>query len=547
VPALLLGPLLRHIGPHDATVWVETDMPCEVDVLGHRAATFHVEGHHYAIVTVEGLEPGQTYEYEVALDGARAWPEADSAFPPSVIRTVGGDHGLRVLFGSCRVSFPHEPPYTLSRDEHEWGRGLDALYAYALRMTEEPHERWPRAIFLVGDQVYADEVSPRTLEFIRSRRDVSQPPGEEIADFEEYTRLYWEAWQDPVIRWFLSTVSSAMLFDDHDVHDDWNVSHQWVARMREKPWWNERIAAAFMSYWIYQHLGNLSPRELAEEEILDRVREADDGGPLLREFAFRADRETKGRRWSFCRDIGRTRFVAVDCRAGRVLEEGRREMVDDEEWAWIVERSRGDFDHLFFAMSDPFLLPAGIHDLQAWNEAVCDGAWGQTAARVGEKMREAVDLDHWASFLTTFRRLTDLLRDVGAGKHGEAPATIVGLSGDVHNAYLAEAAFRRGSGVTSRVYQAVCSPIRNPLTAAERRAQRFGASRAAALVGCALRASVRVAPPDIRWRNLRGPSFVNQIATLDVDGRSARLLVETPTATATGGRELKPVFDYTLA
>ena len=36
-PALLLGPLLRHVDPVSATVWVETDRPCEVDVLGRSA------------------------------------------------------------------------------------------------------------------------------------------------------------------------------------------------------------------------------------------------------------------------------------------------------------------------------------------------------------------------------------------------------------------------------------------------------------------------------------------------------------------------------
>src|ERR671917_1361555 len=55
---LALGPLLRHVGPSDATVWVETGAPCEVEVLGHRTRTFHVEGHHFAVVTVEGLQPG---------------------------------------------------------------------------------------------------------------------------------------------------------------------------------------------------------------------------------------------------------------------------------------------------------------------------------------------------------------------------------------------------------------------------------------------------------------------------------------------------------
>src|SRR5918992_1589362 len=55
---LVLGPLLRYTGAHDATIWVETDAPCEVEVVadgtGHRARTFSVEGHHYALVRTGG-------------------------------------------------------------------------------------------------------------------------------------------------------------------------------------------------------------------------------------------------------------------------------------------------------------------------------------------------------------------------------------------------------------------------------------------------------------------------------------------------------------
>src|SRR3712207_7788350 len=60
-----------------------------------------------------------------------------------------------------------------------------------------------------------------------------------------------------LFRSLLSTVPSAMIFDDHDVHDDWNTSAAWVRQVRAKPWWEERIVGAFMSYWVYQHLGNL--------------------------------------------------------------------------------------------------------------------------------------------------------------------------------------------------------------------------------------------------------------------------------------------------
>ena len=55
---LILGPMLRDVGPTSATIWVETDAPCTVEVLGHRARTFTVAGHHYALVIVEGLGTG---------------------------------------------------------------------------------------------------------------------------------------------------------------------------------------------------------------------------------------------------------------------------------------------------------------------------------------------------------------------------------------------------------------------------------------------------------------------------------------------------------
>jgi hypothetical protein len=88
VTDLILGPLLRHVGPTDATVWVETDAACEVEVLGCSSPTFRVGDHHYALIHVTGLEPGKACEYEVRLDGERSWPEPGSPFPPSVIRPM---------------------------------------------------------------------------------------------------------------------------------------------------------------------------------------------------------------------------------------------------------------------------------------------------------------------------------------------------------------------------------------------------------------------------------------------------------------------------
>ena len=525
---LILGPMLRYVGETDATVWVETDAPCEVAVLGEKARTWEIQGHHYAVICLDGLEPDSLTAYNVKLDGEHAWPPPEHPFPAPSIRTLDRSTPLNVVFGSCRVTVPHEPPYTLTKDEDECGREIDAVRTLAIRMRDHHPDDWPELLVCVGDQVYADEVSPEALEFIRSRRDTDEPPGEEVADYEEYTRLYWEAWGEDVLRWLFSVVPTAMIFDDHDVHDDWNTSQTWVEQMHAKPWWHERIVGGFASYWVYQHLGNLSPRELAEDELLQRVQAADgDAWPLLADFAAAADRGTEGTRWSFHRDVGDVRLIMIDTRAGRCLAPGDRRMVDEAEWDWIVEMATsGEFEHLLIGSSLPLCLSRGLHHLEAWNEAVCEGAYGDWFNPLGEKIRQGLDLEHWAAFHTSFRELTDLLREVGSGQHGRAPTSITILSGDVHNAYLAELGFPKGSGVTSAVYQATCSPFRNPLNANEQRAIRAGKSTAGEYLGRALSRTAGVERGPIAWEMREGPWFDNQIAFLDIDGPSIELRIE---------------------
>ncbi len=553
MPQLVLGPLLRYVSETEATVWVETDAPCEVAVLDHSARTFEVEGHHFALVRIEGLSPATATEYEVALDGEREWPPAEHDFPPSVIRTLDPDGRLRISFGSCRVAYPHRKPYSLPKDEHPEGREVDALYALARRMRREPQETWPHLLLLLGDQVYADEASPKVREFIESRRDPSVPPGYEVADFEEYVRLYYETWgdTDSSVRWLLSTVSSAMIWDDHDVHDDWNTSDVWLAEMRRKPWWEERISSAVMSYWLYQHIGNLEPRHLDDDEMFDRVQSCDgDAGPILRGWAHEVAHEVKGARWSYVRDLCGSRLVMMDSRGGRVLDPARRAMLDNEEWAFINEcAAGGDFNHLLLGTSLPWLLSPAMHWLEAWNEAVCGGAWGEPAAKLGEKLRQGLDLEHWAAFERSFEHLERLVKSVGAGEHRKPPATIVALSGDVHHAYLMEAGFRPEAGVKSAVYQAVCSPFRNPLNRRERAAIRLAASRPAAAAAHALARTAGVREPDMRWRLAGGrePWFDNQVGTLELDGRRARLVIEKTVRSEDADPRLENVTESWLA
>src|SRR5437899_485015 len=135
---LVLGPMVRHAGRAEATIWLETDAPCAVSVLGRETRTFTVGGHHFAVVALEGLAPGAAERYEVHLDGLRRWPPPGRPFPPSVVRPLPEGARLRLLVGSCRVAAPERPPYTASPDEDRRGLGPDALRALARELLRAP-------------------------------------------------------------------------------------------------------------------------------------------------------------------------------------------------------------------------------------------------------------------------------------------------------------------------------------------------------------------------------------------------------------------------
>jgi len=539
VTALVLGPLLRHVGERDASIWVETSAACEVEVVAGsvsaRERTFQVAGHHYAVVVLDGLPPASMTPYEVLLDGTRVWPDGGAPFPPSRIRTIDPERPIRLIFGSCREA----PERKMST-----GHGNpDVLDAFATRMLAQDQELWPDLLLLVGDQVYADETSTEMQAFIRSRRDIRRPPKQEVADFEEYTHLYRETWSEPTARWLLSTLPSSMIFDDHDVRDDWNTSQAWRLDMQKTDWWEERITGALMSYWIYQHLGNLSPAALASDATYRAVRGEADGAVVLRAFAQAADHEADGAKpvmWSYRRDFGPVRVLVIDSRCGRILADRHRSMISDSEFDWVEAQTEGeDFDHLVVVTSMPWLLPRALHDIESWNEALAAGSRGRIMGRMAEWVRRAIDLEHWAAFRASFDRLARLFARVGQGVDGRpAPATITVLSGDVHHTYVSEAEYPQP--LATRVYQITCSPIQNTIPRVMRLVFHIGWSHTVERVIRLMDRMTRVPPLPIRWHHPTGPHFGNMLASLTFDGRHASVQLERSVSEERRGTRGRP-------
>jgi hypothetical protein len=292
--------------------------------------------------------------------------------------------------------------------------------------------------------------------------------------------------------------------------------------MDRQPWWKVRIESALVSYWIYQHLGNLSPAEIERRGLLAEVQQADDGWELLRREAREADRSESGSIWSYTRDMGRIRLVMFDSREGRVFHP-HRQMNDEHEWTWIEKHATGGYEHLLLVDSLPMLMSPAFHYAEAWNEAVCDGAWGKRFAKVGEKLRRRFDMEHWAAFRFSFQRMEGLLRAVASGERGQPPASIVMLGGDIHHAYLADVTV---PGAQSKVWQAVCSPFRNPLEKKERVVARLGASKPVERLARWIARRAGVKRPGIDWTLVQAPTFDNQFATIELQGRQATMKIE---------------------
>jgi PhoD-like phosphatase len=544
--SLRLGPLLRYVDETSATIWVETAAPCEVEILGHCATTWSVHGHHYALVLIDDLAPACETPYTVKLDGQQVWPLEDGPYGPSTIRTPAEDTVFRLTFGSCRRSAP--------LDEQSFKDfGPDALVALAERMAGQSgsghgsgYRERPDALLLLGDQVYADDPSDAVLAKLREAHGGRQ--GSEVADeignFEEYTWLYDDGWLSPAVRWLFSTVPVCMLLDDHDLRDDWNTSLAWRRWVTAQPWWHDRVVGAYASYWVYQHLGNLSPEQLDKDPTYRAMRTIEDDEErtaYLDAFAWEADQDATSTRWSYYRDFAArsrgVRLLAVDSRCSRQLEPERRAMVDAHEWAWVrrhtVDASQ-PIKHLLFASTLPFLLAPGLHHLEGWDEAIASGAWGRRGARLGEKIRQGMDLEHWSSFRRSFDDLTDLLADLVRAE--EPPASVLMLSGDVHCSYLAQARLLDVPHPRTAIHQLTMSPFRNPVGRHIQWANKLLDNRWMTAVLHRLARAAGVRDVAATWRTTNGPWFDNGVMTVTISGD--HWLADVDHATVAQGRQI---------
>ena len=479
---LLLGPLLRYVSDTEATIWVETDAPCEVDVLGRTTGTFTIAGHHYALVILDGLDPGSTLPYEVRLDGDARLAAARRRLSP-VRRPHPQPRRQRCGSPSARAaSRSRTASRTRSRkDDDPRGREVDALLALVQRMRDAAHRRsGPTPFCMLGDQVYADEVSPddRALHRVappRSRR----PAGRRGRRLRGVHGAVPRELERPCPA--LAAVDRLQRDDLRRPRRPRRLEH---LRHVDRPDAREAVVGGAHPRRVHVLLDLPAPRQPLARPALRRPDLLRGAGGRRRLRAARArlrppQRATRSpaRAGASRRDFGRTRLVMLDSRAGRVLTEGRApDAVRRASGSGPRTAASGDFDHLVIGTSLPVMLGPGMHHLEAWNEAVCDGAWGssprapaRSSARPSTSSTGPPSRAASAASRCCSRTSRPGAADRPRRRSSCSPATCTTPTSP-----------RRGSpaaSVTSRVLQATCSPIRNPLDKRERRLLRSAFTR----------------------------------------------------------------------
>jgi hypothetical protein len=224
----------------------------------------------------------------------------------------------------------------------------------------------------------------------------------------------------PSVRRVLANVPTYMIFDDHDVTDDWNITARWRDRVHASPAGRRIVANALAAYWAFQGWGN-DPGQFGREfsgTILAHL--AGGGqGPAARfdEMLWGFDR------WSFSCPT-RPVTVCLDTRTQRAYDspEGGARLISPagfDRIACLVERAGHD-------RTQPLLL---VSATPVWGLELAERRQKFLLGKVGPYQ---IDFEGWHASLRGLVDLMDFLtRRLRLG-------SAVVLSGDVHYGMTAD-------------------------------------------------------------------------------------------------------------
>jgi hypothetical protein len=311
------------------------------------------------------------------------------------------------------------------------------------------------------------------LQAIGLAREEEEKVRQALKDQNGYLRTFHNTLPD--VRRLLANIPTYMIFDDHDVTDDWNITHSWYDNVRGSELGRRLVSNALAACWAFQSWGN-DPDNFDKDmvwSIRQRLTDPRDD-PAIEE---RYDLFTwKHRGWGFSVPTVPP-VIAIDSRTQRQYDNYNlpAQLMDRYALDWLrVEWAKLVTDLDMPPATWPVLIAAtpvlGFTPIEEFQDKILrlTAKLLQFLAKkylflfwlpslggpLDRKLVNIMDIESWAANKKGYKALFDVLQS-----RIKLPGCVF-LSGDVHYSFSSEGDFVC-DGKTFACLQLTCSALNN--------------------------------------------------------------------------------------
>lgn len=240
-------------------------------------------------------------------------------------------------------------------------------------------------------------------------------------------------------RRLLAHIPTYMIFDDHDVTDDWNLTVGWEQAAYSNAFSKRIIGNALISYWLFQGWGN-EPDNFNDE--FHQLAQKYCAQPDSRHQDEWIDHLYPFEKWHYTTDTT-PKMVVLDTRTRRWRSESRMNKPSGlMDWEAMMEFQQAllDEEKVIIVSAAPMF---GVKFIEALQRLM---TW------LGKPL--VIDAENWMAHPGSANTLVSIFT------HTKTPSNYVILSGDVHYSFAYDIQLRSRKS-SPNIFQITCSGIKN--------------------------------------------------------------------------------------
>lgn len=561
LPFILSGPILRRVEHQTVYIWIATSEPCAIKarlyvIKNHQDEVYRYKRYkRFKVKTnTESIKVGKNLYIHLL----KVKPSAKKYFPTNILlgynlhfhtnTEVMDLHSLNLLSPENpeRITYGHLmlPSFFINDGQESnilygscrkpHGDGNDSLIKgdqfldqHHLELTHRPS-----ALFLMGDQIYADDIADpllpsltkigaeimgedyrenlfeiepllnqdsyqANLDRIQGRQKIceelckftSTHAANHLFRFTEFIAMYLMNWSPDLwkvsfeqvkngyygdssdgpseqftkqqeslkdfhqnihhARRLLANTPTYMIFDDHDITDDWNLSKSWKRKVRDAPLGRHVISNALAAYWLFQGWGN-DPESFDEEFKNSMKAYYSTFQPNTEAYHLWVNSLWNYSDWHFVAPTY-PRALFIDTRTERAYDKGK------EQGPRLLNRdSYEKINHLVKqnGHSHPFLLvsPIPVLGINVIDKFLKDYVYPLRSK--GIPVHQILDLETWIFNSQGYGELIHWLLE-------QPSNNIIILSGDAHLGFSLHGTVEQSGKKSVDIKQITSSPLKN--------------------------------------------------------------------------------------